>query len=59
MDILGEIREILKEQEEERKAAEKEADEKKTAEIDELVKKVVRKRPETPFEKIRKKRDGV
>ena len=58
MDIFEEIKDILREQEEERLAAEKAEEAKKAAEIDALVKKVVRKRPETPFEKIRKKRDG-
>jgi len=58
MDILGEIKEIMKEQEEERKAAEKEAYKKKEAEIEELIMKVTRKKPETPFDKIRKRHDG-
>jgi len=58
MDILGEIKEIMREQEEERKSAEQEADKKKEAEIEELIKKVTRKKPETPFDKIRKRHDG-
>jgi len=58
MDILGEIKEIMREQEEERKAAEQEADKKKEAEIEELVKKYARKKPETPFDKIRKRHNG-
>jgi len=58
MDILGEIKDIMRAQEEERKAAEKEADKKKEAEIEELVKKFARKKPETPFDKIRKRHDG-
>jgi len=58
MDIIGEIKDIMREQEEERKAAEKEADKKKEAEIEELVKKFARKKPETPFDKIRKRHDG-
>jgi hypothetical protein len=58
MDIIEQIKDILREQEEERIAAEKAEEAKKKAEIDELIKKVVRKRPETPFEKIRKRHDG-
>jgi len=58
MDILGEIKDIMRAQEEERKSAEKEADKKKAAEIDELIKRVTKKKPETPFDKIRKRHDG-
>jgi len=58
MDIIGEIKDIMREQERERKAAEQEADKKKEAEIEELVKKFARKKPETPFDKIRKRHDG-
>jgi len=58
MDIIGEIKDIMREQDQERKAAEQEADKKKAAEIEELIKRVTKKKPETPFDKIRKRHNG-
>jgi len=48
----------MREQDQERKAAEQEADKKKAAEIEELIKRVTKKKPETPFDKIRKRHNG-